>query len=251
MKLIGSDYDGTLNHGGIDEEKLAAIRRWRAAGNVFGVVSGRGPDFLAELTDKLGDNFDFYASCNGGVAVDAKGNPLFDSRCEGVDARRFVADLLEWGAPLAYVNWDDVCIMVGNAATTERVDYMVEEMPDLPYFHKMAVFLPGPDEAGALAEKVRTKYGADVNPLQNWWCVDIAPYGVDKAAGLRRLAAHFGVDEADIIAVGDNLNDAAMVGAFRGYAMAQGSEELKAVADFVTESVTDLMIKELEESNDE
>ena len=106
---------------------------------------------------------------------------------------------------------------------------------------------PGPDEAGALVEKVRAKYGADVNPLQNWWCVDIAPYGVDKAAGLRRLAAHFGVAEEDIIAVGDNLNDAAMVGAFRGYAMAQGNEELKAVSDFVTESVTDLIIKELAE----
>ena len=246
MKLIGSDYDGTLNHGGIDEEKLCAIRRWRAAGHVFGVVSGRGPDFLAELTEKLGDNFDFYASCNGGVAVDAQGAPLFDYRCEGVDARQFVADLLEWGAPLAYVNYDDVCIMVGNAATTEQVDYMVEDMPDQPYFHKMAVFLPGPDEAGALVEKVRAKYGADVNPLQNWWCVDIAPYGVDKAEGLRRLAAHFGVAEEGIIAVGDNLNDAAMVGAFRGYAMAQGNEELKKIATFVTESVTDLIEKEME-----
>lgn len=245
MKLIGSDYDGTLNHGGIDQEKLDAIRRWRQAGNIFGVVSGRGPDFLAELQEKLGDNFDFYASCNGGVAVDAKGNPLFDYRCEGMDARAFVADLLEWGAPFAYVNWDDACIMVGNGATTEQVDYMVEDMPDLPYFHKMAVFLPGLDEAGALVDKVREKYGDRVNPLQNWWCVDIAPYGVDKAAGLRRLAAHFGVAEGDIIAVGDNLNDAAMVGAFRGYAMAQGSEELKTIAAFVTESVTDLINKEL------
>ena len=98
-----------------------------------------------------------------------------------------------------------------------------------------------------LVEKVRAKYGDKVNALQNWWCVDIAPYGVDKAAGLRRLAAHFGVDEAGIIAVGDNLNDAAMVGAFRGYAMAQGNEDLKKLATFVTESVTNLIIKELEE----
>lgn len=247
MKLIGSDYDGTLNHGGIDENKLDAIRRWRQAGNKFGVISGRGPDFIAELIDKLGDNFDFYASCNGGVAVDAKGNPLFDIRCEGVDARAFVADLLDWGAPFVYVNYDDVCIRVGNAATTDEIEYLIEDMPDLPYFHKMATFLPGPDEAGALAAKVREKYGDSVNPLQNWWCVDIAPAGVDKAAGLRRVAAHFGVAEEGIIAVGDNLNDAAMVGAFRGYAMAQGSEELKAVAAFVTESVTDLIVKELEE----
>lgn len=246
MKLIGSDYDGTLNHGGIDEEKLDAIRRWRAAGNVFGVISGRGPDFLAELQENLGDNFDFYASCNGGVAVDAKGNSLFNCCCEGMDARAVVADLLAWGAPLVYVNVDDRCFMVGNAATTERVDYLIEDMPAIPYFQKMAVFLPGPDEAGELTAKVRAKYGDKINPLQNWWCVDIAPYGVDKAAGLRRLAAHFGVAEENVIAVGDNLNDAAMVGAFRGYAMAQGSEELKKIAACITESVTDLINDELQ-----
>lgn len=246
MKLIGSDYDGTLNHGGIDEEKLDAIRRWRAAGNVFGVISGRGPDFLAELTENLGDNFDFYASCNGGVAVDAKGNSLFNYRCEGLDARAVVADLLAWGAPLVYVNVDERCFMVGNAATTERVDYLVEDMPAVPYFQKMAVFLPGPTEAGELTAKVREKYGDNVNPLQNWWCVDIAPYGVDKAAGLRGLAAHFGVAEENIIAVGDNLNDAAMVGAFRGYAMAQGNEELKKIATCITDSVTDLINDELQ-----
>lgn len=246
MKLIGSDYDGTLNQGGIDEEKLAAIRRWREAGNVFGVISGRGPDFLAQLTEALGDNFDFYASCNGGVAVDAHGHPLFEYRCEGIDARRFVADLLDWGAPYVWVNVDQACWRVGNAATTDEVEYLVDTMPPIPYFQKMAVFLPGPDEAGVLTAKVRKAYGDAVNPLQNWWCVDIAPYGVDKASGLRRVAAHFGVAEENIIAVGDNLNDAAMVGAFRGYAMAQGSEELKAMATCVTESVTDMILKELE-----
>ena len=26
MKIIGSDYDGTLNHGGIDEKKKDAIK---------------------------------------------------------------------------------------------------------------------------------------------------------------------------------------------------------------------------------
>lgn len=247
MKLIGSDYDGTLNHGGIDQEKLDAIRRWRQAGNLFGVISGRGPDFLSELQEKLGDNFDFYASCNGGVAVDAAGNTLFEYRCESVDARAFVADLLKWGAPFVYVNVDDACWRVGDENTTDEIEYRIEDMPTIPYFQKMATFLPGPDEAGALVARVREKYGDDVNPLQNWWCVDIAPAGVDKAAGLRRVAAHFGIPEEGIIAVGDNLNDAAMVGAFRGYAMAGGSEELKAVAAFVTESVTDLIVKELEE----
>jgi len=41
MKIIASDYDGTLNEGGMDEEKRLAIRKWQEAGNLFGIVSGR------------------------------------------------------------------------------------------------------------------------------------------------------------------------------------------------------------------
>ena len=42
MKILGSDLDGTFGHGGINEAKLAAVRDWRAAGNKFGIISGRG-----------------------------------------------------------------------------------------------------------------------------------------------------------------------------------------------------------------
>ena len=41
MKIIGSDYDGTLNHNGIDDKKRQAIEKWRDAGNVFAIVSGK------------------------------------------------------------------------------------------------------------------------------------------------------------------------------------------------------------------
>ena len=35
MKILGCDYDGTLNYGGIDEEKIAAIEKWRKHGYFF------------------------------------------------------------------------------------------------------------------------------------------------------------------------------------------------------------------------
>ena len=49
MKIICSDYDGTLNHGGITDEKLSAIRKWQENGKLFAVVSGRQADFYYEL----------------------------------------------------------------------------------------------------------------------------------------------------------------------------------------------------------
>lgn len=247
MRLIATDYDGTLNHGGIDQEKLEAIRRWRAAGNVFGVISGRGPDFLSTLQEQLGEEFDFLASCNGGIATDSAGGDLFCHSCDDVDVAAFVADIFAWGAHTLYVNFDDQCLLLGTEGCREPHDFIPpEELPPITSFYKMATFFETPEEAEAMAAKIRAKYGDKVNPLQNWWCVDIAPYGVDKATGIRELCAHFGVAEGDVIAVGDNLNDMAMIEAFYSYAMAHGNEELKGKATHVTDSVTDLILKELE-----
>lgn len=247
MRLIATDYDGTLNHGGIDEEKLDAIRRWRAAGNIFGIISGRGPDFLSTLQKELGEDFDFLASCNGGVATDSHGNGLFLHQCEDVDVKAFVADIFGWGAHTLYVNYDDQCILLGTEQCREPYDFIPpEELPPITAFTKMATFFATSEEAEAMATRIREKYGDRVNPLQNWWCVDIAPHGVDKATGIRQLCAHYGVAEKDVIAVGDNLNDMAMIEAFYSYAMAHGNEELKAKATHVTDSVTQLIIKELE-----
>ena len=58
MKIIASDYDGTLNHGGIDDKKRNAIKEWRKAGNLFGIVSGRGPSNLIDLHKT--NNFECY-----------------------------------------------------------------------------------------------------------------------------------------------------------------------------------------------
>ena len=246
MRLIATDYDGTLNHGGIDEAKLDAIRRWRAAGHKFGIISGRGPDFLAHLQEELGENFDFLASRNGGIAADRHGNILFCHQCDNVDVKTFVADLFAWGAHTLYVNYDDQCILLGTAECREPYDFIPPEaLPPIASFYKMATFFATPEEAEAMAAKIREKYGDKVNPLQNWWCVDIAPFGVDKATGIRALCAHYGVAEQDVIAVGDNRNDMAMIEAFYSYAMEHGNGELKQAATHTTENVTEMILREL------
>lgn len=68
--------------------------------------------------------------------------------------------------------------------------------------------------------------------------LDIAPEGVSKASGLEVVCERLGVDRADVLAVGDGMNDYDMLRwAGRGVAMGQGSDELKAVADDVTGTV--------------
>ena len=42
MKLFASDYDGTLHiNGEVTQETLDGIKRFRGAGNLFGIATGR------------------------------------------------------------------------------------------------------------------------------------------------------------------------------------------------------------------
>ena len=65
MKILGSDYDGTLTAGGIGETKISAIQKWRESGNKFGIITGRNGNVRDELLQKYPDlKCDFFATCN-------------------------------------------------------------------------------------------------------------------------------------------------------------------------------------------
>jgi len=55
-----------------------------------------------------------------------------------------------------------------------------------------------------------------------------------------------GAEYDDVIAVGDNINDRDMIAEFRSYAMENGVDFIKEIADYITPSVTELILKELD-----
>ena len=83
MKVAASDYDGTLLRGGkIDEETLQAVKKWRAAGNKFGVISGRDYGMLVPQLRAFGLEFDYTVCNNGGIIRDAAENVRFQAEIE-------------------------------------------------------------------------------------------------------------------------------------------------------------------------
>ncbi|HZJ07288.1 MAG TPA: HAD family hydrolase [Nocardioidaceae bacterium] len=68
--------------------------------------------------------------------------------------------------------------------------------------------------------------------------LDIAPEGVSKASGLAEIAGMLEVEQRNVLAIGDGRNDIEMLEwAGRGVAMGQAPDEVKAIADDVTETV--------------
>ena len=71
MKIIASDYDGTLNYGGIDDKKREAIKKWRDYGNIFTIVSGRGPADALRIQEKDKLSIDYFIAANGALILNA------------------------------------------------------------------------------------------------------------------------------------------------------------------------------------
>ena len=251
MKILGSDLDGTLSHEGIGEAKCAAVHAWRDAGHKFGIISGRGGHYLPEIWRSYPAlELDFFAACNGGYITDGEGRLIYEMRCTNVSVPRFSADLSAWGCKYIHVNGDQYFCVIEKSEDkpswiSEKDAVLLADVPNLDYFYQISVQVPTEEGAAALVELIRKKYGKWLNPLQNGTCIDIVPQGVNKAEGLYRLMEHYGCTYEDVIAVGDNINDADMIREFRSYAMANGVKSIKELADYVIADVVDLIEKEI------
>ena len=247
MKILGSDFDGTLTVGGIDGAKCALIREWRQAGHLFGIVSGRGPGYYAWLRQQYPAlEMDFFAAYNGAVILDARGRVLDDVTCEDISAAELSAALHGWGCPFVFVNGEQSYTVRRDGDTLRDGEISWSSLPRaISWFHQISVQLETAAEAAAVTERIKAAYGDRLNPLRNGICIDIVAPAVNKAEGLRRAAALLGAEEGEIIAVGDNVNDLDMLRAFRSYAMENGTEEAKAAADGIVASVNELIRREL------
>lgn len=252
MRILGSDFDGTLTHK-LGEETFAAIRAWRKAGNKFGIVSGRGTGFFFELKERYPElEMDFFVGFNGAAILKGDGRLLYEKRYAEVSSKDLMNHLLDWGCPCAFYNGEEFfCVVRDRKDIPDWIDKadgrFPEELPVLPYFVQISTHCPGSESIAAeVVEKIREAYGDSLNPLQNGICIDIVPPGINKTTGLLRIAEHFGSSREDVIAVGDNINDTDMIRDFYSYAMERGVDSIKMLADATTETVAELIRRELE-----
>lgn len=245
MKIIATDYDGTLNHNGIDEKKKNAISLWRKKGNLFGVVSGRGVKSLLDVIKDKAFEYDFLIANNGAVICDKDLNILTETTCNGDIIKPFIIDLFSWGCPFVNVDSAESYMTKADTIDIKKGDYILETLPEITLFNQMNTMLENEKEAEKIVIKIEEKYKNILTPLQNGRCIDIVPFGVNKANGIYELLKVVGGNYEDVITVGDNINDYHMIKEFRSYAMENGVDKIKTLANYITLGITELIEKEL------
>ena len=247
MKIIGSDYDGTLNFSGIDDAKREAIEKWRSAGNLFVLVSGRHAFNVRQLHVEQNFPCDYFIGSNGAVILNDDQEVVHADRCDEKVLVPLIQYLLGLGCPFALVHGDRSWFYVfpDGALPVKEPACTLETMPNLQYYTQVTTWMPEEAQTAFVTEKVRQQFGQWFNPLQNGTSLDIVRADANKARGLSRLLGLVGAGHDDMITVGDYTNDADMIREFRSYAMANGVQAIKDLADFVTPGVAELIEREL------
>ena len=247
-KVFASDFDGTMYfykaEVKLPPENVEAIRRWQAAGHLFGLCTGRQVGGLTPFINGLVEP-DFYITSTGANIVDRDLKPIYK---RGVD--RAAADaIVKAVKPKNYRVTLDV---EGDICVFAKMDYpgfyyVIDSVDSAPpgLIHQLGIHTESPAEAAELSAWVNANFGQYVNAFQNVQEVDVAPLGCTKGKGVLLLRdwmrEHYG--EIKLFGIGDSINDLPLIEAADvSYTFPYAPETVQKKATKVVPTIVDALI---------
>ena len=255
-RLIASDLDETLldsdHH--VPERVRRAIAAARELGVKFVPATGRpyeSADGTLEELGLLGAPGEYVLGFNGGVLTEnsAPEEPITSCQLPRDVARRLYARGVELGlcihaytlGPLFVYDYlpEERAHIEGRLDIRETFAHELDEAVGELTVVKLLYMSLDMDRLRAVARELDEEGltdGLDVVYSSNRY-LEFNAAGVNKGAGLLALAARLGVPCEEVMAIGDNSNDVAMLqAAGLGVAVANASEEARAAAGYVCEA---------------
>lgn len=251
-----SDFDGTLVRadGTVSEKNRAAIAKYRRAGGVFAVVTGRTLTSILPRLKDLGIEEGLAVAFQGATVADiATGKLLKDGGFSVADSVRAVRLLEEENVHLHiytvndfYCNRDDEGLKIYERICGVKATVIGDEpLSNLIARKKLRIVkilaMVEKEERDGLNERVERALGAGYYVTRSAeYFVEILPAGQTKGSAVDFLSNHYGVPREKIAAIGDNYNDLPMLERAGGkFAVANAEPPLKAIAAVVSSNETD------------
>ncbi len=250
MKLLVLDIDGTLvnSRKEITPPTLAALHRWRAAGNAVAIASGRPTAGVREVAAAIhmAEEGGYILSYNGGCITDARTGRVVWQKQLPISLPAQLADYAHAHSDLGLITYQgDVVLSLKEpdryvyleAVTINKMELRHHpDFADLTFAPPKCLFTAPPASAGAYEAELASLFGdrASIYRSEDFF-IEVMPTQVNKANALEEFIPLLGIDRADVIAVGDGHNDLSMIRwAGLGVAMANAQPSVKAAADRLT-----------------
>lgn len=248
------DIDGTLTNSQkeITPKTIDALRKIQKQGHIIVLASGRPIHGMKKVSDLLQlEKYGGYVLCfNGARIMNVKTKEIVYQQCF---PKECISPLYEYAVEhdMGLVTYKEDKVITGtrideymefearlNCMELEKVDDFVTYVD---FNINKCLFTACEDVASQFERELAKKYEGVLSVYRSEsFFIEAMPLGVDKAASLERLFNIIGVDRADTIACGDGFNDMSMIQyAGVGVAMANAKNEVKQIADVVTEKTND------------
>lgn len=256
-KILFVDLDGTL----LNSEKLvsegnrAAIQRLLDAGHYLVVATGRPVKSGFKVVKSLGLTMPgcYMIGYNGGVIFDCYKEEVKMEKTFPLEHARYLFDEAEkYGLYIQTYDQDDKILTTRDgeelqyyvsanrkALNFEICENVCETLGCNPY----KVLLIDMKEKGIVKfweEHKAWEKGRCESTFSTKQFLEYMPMGVSKGHAVKKMCEMLGVDIQNAYAAGDERNDISMIEvAGVGIAMKNASDEVKMVADYVTENDND------------
>ncbi len=239
-KILIFDIDGTI----LDYEKQVpegvqeAFEKARENGHEVVIATGRAPFTAKKIFEQL--KIDSYICYNGQI-VQFQGETVHKGILEKHSLERLTDYATNRNQPLVYMDMHE---MVSSTPDHEHVIESISTLKiDFPRYGENFYAANDIHQALIFCDPQAQKEYEETFPELSFvrWhkhSCDVLPQGMSKAVGIEILLKYLGRGREDTIAFGDGLNDREML-AYAGVGVAMGNcvEELRDIADFVTDAV--------------
>jgi Cof subfamily protein (haloacid dehalogenase superfamily) len=251
--MLAIDLDDTLLRSDltISFRTRNAIRRAEAAGVVVVLTSGRIPSAMERFSRLLGlHKRPGYLICNNGTIIQEShtGKLVFEAKipshsaliacdlaaAEGFPVQLYEDDILYISRPNEFADYDQ--------KLTGLRQVVVENFREMVANGCHKLIVPGdPMILRPLENLLKTYIGGETTIFTSKpYFLEILPPRIDKGFALAKVAEILGISREEVLAIGDSMNDEAMIRwAGIGVAMLNGDERIKDIADLVTDKSND------------
>lgn len=244
MKILASDYDGTIRKEIVSDADTAAIRHFRSLGHKFGIVTGRSIGMIYNELQYNGIEYDFLIANNGAIIINDQDEILFQADIELSIARSFIDLAIKEGEIIVLGTSDGFKYgrILSNeipktySRLTHATPTNIDEILDKGVFNSFFFRCKTSDETHEYMKKMEKRFGDQISFHFNNGAGDVSCKGISKASGVEFIQKHFNPDS--IYTFGDNHNDIEMIKAFNGFCIDSSVEELKQVAQKIFPDLT-------------
>ncbi|REB05556.1 HAD family phosphatase [Sporosarcina sp. BI001-red] len=249
-KLVAIDLDGTLltDELEITPDTITAIQQVIESGVIVTLATGRMFPSAKKFAEQLRLNVPLI-TYQGAVIKDVEEKKIwFERSVSHVISKRLIEFAQEHHVHVQVYQDDVVYVAEDNDkiqgyARESNVPYtVVDDLSGLADkgFTKV-LFIGEPKYLDRLQIELHGEFGSDAHIAKSKpHYLEVTNPEANKGTALLYLAEQFGIQQSEIIGIGDNHNDVELItSAGLGVVMGNGVDALKSIADYITETNND------------